>query len=72
MARYSEHYVGSYINYFYACSVFDGNNGGSSATIDLSFHSGIFNNSMFRNNRGSVIRVSLLYYTRTCIAESLI
>ena len=25
--------------------------------VDISFHSAIFNNSIFRNNRGSVIRV---------------
>ena len=51
--------VASYVVPF-LCSIFDGNNGGSSATIDLSFHSGIFHNNIFRNNRGSVIRVSLL------------
>ena len=42
------------------CSIFDENNGGHGATIDFGFHCGIFNNSIFHNNKGSVIRVSLV------------
>ena len=42
------------------CSIFDGNNCGNGATIDLGFQSGMFSNIIFSNNRGSAIRVSLV------------
>lgn len=39
-------------------STFDNNYGGEGATIDFGFHNGRFENVIFKNNRGSVIRVS--------------
>ena len=42
------------------CSIFDGNNCGNSATIDMGFQSAMFSNIIFSNNKGSAIRVSLV------------
>ena len=42
------------------CSKFEDNNGGSGAIIDFSFQSGVFNDNVFINNVGSVVRVSLV------------
>ena len=43
----------------FLCSTFDSNYGGEGATIDLGFHNGRFENIIFNNNRGAVIRVSI-------------
>ena len=43
----------------FLCSTFDSNYGGEGATIDLGFHNGRFENILFNNNRGAVIRVSI-------------
>ena len=45
--------------YILVCSKFEDNFGGKGATIDFSFYNAMFENVMFSNNRGPVIRVSI-------------
>lgn len=47
-------------------SKFDSNFGGNGATIDVSFYKGRFENVIFNNNKGPVIRVS------DCISDLLV